>query len=113
MWVYAKLGFEKKTSKDIKSNNKFFFKHIRSRKLAREVWEPIDKQGIKAFAMYKLGEVSMLKLFFLEEVLENLSQTEVLVEQIIEQIDRILKPPELNGTCPSSNGMQTWNGWTT
>lgn len=46
----------------------------------------------------------MLKLFFLEEVLENLSQTEVLVEQIIEQIDRILKPPELDGTCPSSNG---------
>lgn len=54
----------------------------------------------------------MLKLFFLEEVLENLSQTEVLVEQIIEQIDRILKPPELDGTCPSSNGMQIWNGCT-
>lgn len=57
--------------------------------------------------MYKLREVSILKLFFLEEVLENLSQTEVLVEQIIEQIDRILKLPELDGTCPSSNGMQT------
>lgn len=57
--------------------------------------------------MYKLREVSMLKLFFLEEVLENLSQTEVLVEKIIEQIDRIFKPPELDGTCPSSNEMQT------
>lgn len=48
----------------------------------------------------------MLKLFSLEEVLENLSQTEVLVEQIIEQIDRILRLPELDGTCPSTNGMQ-------
>jgi len=40
-------------------------------------------------------------------VLENLSQTEVSVEQIIEQIDRILKPPGLDGTCPNSKGLQT------
>lgn len=44
---------------------------------------------------------------FLEEVLENLSQTEVSVQQIIEQIDRILKPPGLDGTCPTSREMQT------
>lgn len=54
--------------------------------------------------MDKLREVSTLKP--LEEVLEDLSQTEVSVEQIIEQIDRILKPPELDGTYPSSKGMQ-------
>lgn len=48
----------------------------------------------------------MLKPFFLEEVLENLSQTEASVEQIIEQIDRMLKPPGLDGIRPSSKGMQ-------
>lgn len=57
--------------------------------------------------MDKLREVSTLKPFFLEEVLENLSQTEVSVEQIIEQADRMLKPPGLDGICPSSKGMQT------
>lgn len=57
--------------------------------------------------MDKLREVSTLKPFFLEEVLENLSQTEVSVEQIIEQADRMLKPPGLDGICPSSKGIQT------
>lgn len=62
--------------------------------------------------MDRIREVSMLKPFFLEEVLENLSQTEASVEQIIEQIDRMLKPPGLDGIRPSSKGMQMWNGWT-
>lgn len=57
--------------------------------------------------MDKFREFSTLKLFFFQEVLENLSQTEVSVEQILEQIDGILKPPGLDGPCPSSKGMQT------
>lgn len=63
--------------------------------------------------MDKLREFSTLKLFFLEEVLENLSQTEVSVKQILEQIDGILNPPGLDGPYPSSKGMQTLNVWPT
>lgn len=58
---------------DVKSNSKFFFKHIRSRKFAREVLEPIDKQSIKTFAVDKLGSFHTQTLFVGRDVRESVT----------------------------------------
>ncbi|XP_054853518.1 uncharacterized protein LOC129342059 [Eublepharis macularius] len=101
----AKRDYEEHIAKNIKTNNKHFFKYIRSRKPAREAVGPLDDQGVKGLLKNNREMAEKLHAFFasvftVEDerclptpeplisggVLKDLSQIEVMRKEVLRLI---------------------------
>ena len=117
----AKREYEEHIAKNIKKNNKQFFKYIRSRKPAREAVGPLDDQGVKGLLKGDREMAEKLNAFFasvftvedkkcmptpealtLGGVLKDLSHIEVTREEVMRLLDNLKtdKSPGPDGIHP-------------